>query len=936
MKFHRITLRDYRAIRSCVIEPLATGVTIIEGDNEVGKSSIAEALWLVFEQHDDSQSAAVRAIRPADRDAATEIEVEVTSGPYRFVYSKRFHRSPRTELRVLEPAREMLAGREAHNRALQILDDTMDRRLWEALRLQQGGSLDPLAAGKHHSLLSALDIAAGQLLGGDREKTLFERAQAEYERYFTATGRIRTSRDGADLASFERPRDAAKAEVQRLADLVAQHERSALRCEELDAEVSRISLELERASHRLRAAEEAEQARHAARTNADQLAAEVREAEAAWREAEVARRARATAIETIGERTRALDSENEALASGEAPLDAAVAAEEAALHARDAAARAVAEARDGLALAEEDLHLLQQELQATQMSERLQRLEQNEPELAEITAWLNACRVDRRLLAQIDEAERELAVLQGRRDSEAATLMVEAPPGAPLTIDGLPLQPGRPTTIRGESLLELPGGIRVTVRAGAHARQLEAAARDGEARLRELLRAAGVESREQAGLVLEERASRESRRGSLVEQIRADRRDLAGAAELRDKLAREQVRIAEVRASRPAGHSIPETLDTARAVRDAASSRVGACEQAHREAVRTLEAAAARRNDLQSARTRSRERVRSLEEELSRLRARIDAERATESDEALALRASAAAARVESVRGAHGDAAAALAAMPDSSAELAEATRETDGLGRRLRELELERAGLLRLLEEAGAAGLHHQLGEAQTRLEAAESALRAFQLRAGAARELFNALQRRRDEARENYAGPLRERIESLGRPVFGQSFAVELNDDLGIARRTIGGITLEFSQLSAGVREQLLVLYRLACAALVSEHGGAPLILDDIFGWADPGRLKRLGPVLAQAAADLQVLLFTCTPERFEAVAPARVVSLPSGAVHDRPGPLPADQALAPAPAAPVQLAPHRRPASPAAPTGAAQGALDLFASPTRPNQH
>ena len=65
MRFHRIELRDYKAIRKLKVEPLANGITILQRDNEVGKSSIAEALWFVFEQHDDSTSQAVKAVRPA-------------------------------------------------------------------------------------------------------------------------------------------------------------------------------------------------------------------------------------------------------------------------------------------------------------------------------------------------------------------------------------------------------------------------------------------------------------------------------------------------------------------------------------------------------------------------------------------------------------------------------------------------------------------------------------------------------------------------------------------------------------------------------------------------------------------------------------------------------------------------------------------------------
>jgi hypothetical protein len=63
VKLHRISLRDYKGIRSVRIEPREQGVTIIEGDNEVGKSSIAEAIWLIFEQNDDSASQLVKSLK---------------------------------------------------------------------------------------------------------------------------------------------------------------------------------------------------------------------------------------------------------------------------------------------------------------------------------------------------------------------------------------------------------------------------------------------------------------------------------------------------------------------------------------------------------------------------------------------------------------------------------------------------------------------------------------------------------------------------------------------------------------------------------------------------------------------------------------------------------------------------------------------------------
>ena len=58
------------------------------------------------------------------------------------------------------------------------------------------------------------------------------------------------------------------------------------------------------------------------------------------------------------------------------------------------------------------------------------------------------------------------------------------------------------------------------------------------------------------------------------------------------------------------------------------------------------------------------------------------------------------------------------------------------------------------------------------------------------------------------------------------------------------------------------------------MSDDVGAPVILDDVLGFADPDRLKKLGPVFAEAAKSAQVILLTASPERYEAIGEATFV--------------------------------------------------------------
>jgi uncharacterized protein YhaN len=132
------------------------------------------------------------------------------------------------------------------------------------------------------------------------------------------------------------------------------------------------------------------------------------------------------------------------------------------------------------------------------------------------------------------------------------------------------------------------------------------------------------------------------------------------------------------------------------------------------------------------------------------------------------------------------------------------------------------------------------------------------------------------RDKARRAYVAPLKERIEYLGRLVFDESFQVEINEELLIASRTANGVTVPFDSLSGGTKEQLSLIFRLACSMIVAKDGGTPVILDDALGYTDPDRLRLMGAVLAKAAKECQIVIFTCVPDRYGNIGEATVVSL------------------------------------------------------------
>lgn len=925
MRIHRLVLRNYRAIREYRLDLPASGVVVIEGENEIGKSSIAEALWLVFEVPDSSDSERVRSIKPVDRDAATEVEIDVSSGPYRFTYAKRFHRAPRTELRVEEPRPEHVTGREAHDRATAILKETTDTALWAALRLLQGEALNDVALSGHLSLAAALDEAASARLGGDHEQTLMERAHREYRLYFTETGK-----ENKDFALLRSAADTARANAERLSGNITGLEGLAERCVVLEVEVARHTAErsaAEAETERLRRGAEERQKLEGLVISLEAQASLARSQRDAA-QAEAAQRQRLVSeLDRSREQIAALEPQR---AGTLAELHEAAAALKSA-RAAETAAETEHDARAGAAkVAGDDFSYFQERLQVELMAERVERVARNQGELRALAERLNSIQVNGRVLEELEALEREHQRAELRLEAEGTAIEVTAPDPINIRLNGedARIVPGAPfqAHVTGEAALELPGGVEVRLRAGQGASGLAARATEAKVRLESRLDKVGVGSIVAARELETERRSALERRGGLQGQIEADLRDQT-AESLAAKLERTRERVRQYEAGRPSAVPLPPSLEAAREARDRAEEVAAQAEAAKRVARERAREAADRHTLSKDGLDRLERQHEACVRDAAEVARNLQEAREARADAALAsdlAGASEAASRLEREIA---ETRALLLACPDTTAALTEARTRSRQAEEALRRVETERSEARGALQNAGESGLHQQLQDAATALEAAQAELASFEARATAARLLFDTLRRHREAARSAYALPLQEKVQELGRTVFGPSFAVELDQELRIARRTLDGVTLEFGRLSVGAREQLGILLRLACASLVSKTGGVPLVLDDVLGWSDPKRLGRIGEVLALAARETQVLVLTCTPERFATVRPATIISLPSGAVRRQD----ADSASAsvpPALAAPRRVAPNRPPTE--------QAALDLFGEAPAPTRN
>ena len=179
-----------------------------------------------------------------------------------------------------------------------------------------------------------------------------------------------------------------------------------------------------------------------------------------------------------------------------------------------------------------------------------------------------------------------------------------------------------------------------------------------------------------------------------------------------------------------------------------------------------------------------------------------------------------------------------------------------------------------RLMSEQG---LHTQLQDAQIQLDSSRQEAAGERRRAEVADRLWATLDKHRKEAETAYRDPLRSRIEELGQSLLGPSFSVEMDHDLTVSSRRLDGRSVPVDQLSAGAREQLALIGRIACASLAAKDGaGAPLILDDTLGFSDPERRRGVVKVLNEATIGCQVIVLTCDPDRYVDLVAAERIDL------------------------------------------------------------
>ncbi|MFR9855642.1 AAA family ATPase [Corynebacterium striatum] len=568
MRLHSIEIHNVRGVEHLRVDELPeTGVVVIHGENEAGKSTIVESIDTVLTEKHSGASKKIKALKPVHRDASPEVRLEATVGPYRFRIHKRWLKKKISELHVLEPRPAQFTGGAADDELDRILSEHLDRQLLDALFLRQDDLGSGVAAVGIPSVTSALESASGMDTAVAEDSELITRVQKEYEKYFTArTGAPAKEYKDAQtrVSEAESVQQDAEQALRQLDDVVIKHE----------------------AAQQAKA--EAEQALPAAETELAQRETEVAEARAALEkiEAQKAELSRVEAeLETAREaveRRRAMAQDVasaaeavEALAAKVEELKLSTAQEE---EVREQLAGKLAEAQKSYEAARKQLQLARrfhEKKQWEALGQRLAGLKELDAELKRRRSQLAEVPEVGDLRA-LEQAATEVTV-QERVHAAAAAKLVFSGEGA-FVVDGeernVPSETGSEATDAGvtvqlrDGMAFEFGALRATYQAGA-GEASEDTLQNVRARLAELLDAAGCESVEEARAKNDEyqrlrsaveQAQRELKAalgaddlGELEARYAAQADSFEGVAELEEQGEQDQVSLVDAGGSRGGG-----------------------------------------------------------------------------------------------------------------------------------------------------------------------------------------------------------------------------------------------------------------------------------------------------------------------------------------------------------------------------------------------
>ena len=878
MKLRRLTVNQFKRFTVPTrLGELGDGLNLVVGPNELGKSTMLDALRAVLFERYSSRARPIMALQNDRSGAAPVMELVFEVSGAEYTLAKRFVRNHYARLRcpdgtVLEAdaaedeLRNLLGFAAAGNRGA----TSESLGMWGVLWVQQGQSFGrpELPESALASLSAGLESEVGMVLGGRRGRELPQVIEQQRGELITPTqrrprGEYRNTLDHVseleqrfneqqqqqlEISETFELLEAAEARLKRLEDGSQDQSDQEDLSEARDqlGELTRHDLQLEAARSELRIREgELEQAQRVQSERATRRE-ELRTAQEELRQ-ETER------LEELQEQEReslaVLDELRQAATNAEVDVEVAMQSE--------ANWRGILD-RISRTIELNDLLSRQSDVEAAQ-----KRLADAQSQAERIKVTDESLQLIRQAAEIADQANAQLRVAATRIsfDIPSDRLAGIEAAGAPLS--------DPPTTVEAVEPVEItiPERGRIVIEpAVADRDQLLRAEREARTALHAALSEAGAQSLADAQVLRDQRRDLEvtasAARQELdrlvpagdastlqprIDELRQALEDLPSEGETNQLPQRDEAEA--VLASAQA--ALQKARDEERIAREAVDVRADAVNELSVE-VRTLQNTVDSQTELIEGRD---ERLRSDAEAVS------DQQLAAESDSA----AQAVTEQQQTVSDLEGK-------WPTSARTQLEARVSRLETAIRQREssrvdLRIECAGLRERIEVNDGAGIDEAVERTQHELERTARQRDRFEREIEVLDLLAVTLRAAESEARERYLAPVVSRVHPYLQMLFPNA-EIGMDEDLNITGMSrLAGHEESFDHLSMGTQEQIAVLVRLAFAEMLIDQGApAAVILDDALVFSDDRRMGLMFDILSHAAQRVQILVFTCREQLFE----------------------------------------------------------------------
>jgi len=220
--------------------------------------------------------------------------------------------------------------------------------------------------------------------------------------------------------------------------------------------------------------------------------------------------------------------------------------------------------------------------------------------------------------------------------------------------------------------------------------------------------------------------------------------------------------------------------------------------------------------------------------------------------------------------------------MPGSvESDEARLSRSLEISDENLSRLKVGQARLEAQLIISGSENPYENLNKLEAKLKIADDTSKAALKKAKAIQLLNDLFTEEQQQLANKLTQPLANKINEYLLPLFGGTVKVGIVQEAGEFKEFLisrdGKEAYNFESLSGGTKEQFSAAIRLAMAEVLSADfdNKLPVVFDDAFTNSDKGRIKKIQPMLDLAARHgLQVIVLTCHPEAYASLGAKKVM--------------------------------------------------------------